>query len=317
VKNFTDQELQTEIPKKNIRAISRLLTLIENNSAKARPVVKSLFQKTGKAHVIGITGSPGAGKSTLVDGLAVSLRSKGKAVAILAVDPSSPFSGGAILGDRIRMNKISEDGSVFIRSMATRGALGGLSRATIDAIQVLDAAGFDTIIIETVGVGQAEVDIVRVADSCVVVVVPGMGDSVQAIKAGIIEIADVFAVNKSDRDGAAHLVKDISVVLSLGEYPEGTWRPEIVSTIATTLSGIDDLTLMLDKHKSWLTSSSIGTDKKKNVLKQTLISLVGDIAMTRAKQVDSKMVDNLIEEILSKNIDPYTAAESILAKSTI
>ncbi len=317
MKNFTDQELQTEIPKKNIRAISRLLTLIENNSAKARPVVKSLFQKTGKAHVIGITGSPGAGKSTLVDGLAVSLRSKGKAVAILAVDPSSPFSGGAILGDRIRMNKISEDGSVFIRSMATRGALGGLSRATIDAIQVLDAAGFDTIIIETVGVGQAEVDIVRVADSCVVVVVPGMGDSVQAIKAGIIEIADVFAVNKSDRDGAAHLVKDISVVLSLGEYPEGTWRPEIVSTIATTLSGIDDLTLMLDKHKSWLTSSSIGTDKKKNVLKQTLISLVGDIAMTRAKQVDSKMVDNLIEEILSKNIDPYTAAESILAKSTI
>ena len=200
--NFSNAQLIELVPQRDLRAVARLITLIENQTPRAREVQAALFKKSGKAHVIGVTGSPGAGKSTLVDQLAAGWRAQGKSVAILAIDPTSPFSGGAILGDRIRMIKAAEQQDVFIRSMATRGKLGGLARATLDAVYVLDAAGFDIILVETVGVGQAEVDIVKLADTCLVVLVPGMGDSVQAIKAGILEIADTFVINKADRDGA-------------------------------------------------------------------------------------------------------------------
>lgn len=317
MKQFTEDEFISKIPTGDVRALSRLLSLVENNSARARPIVKALFSKTGKAHIIGVTGSPGAGKSTLVDSLAVNLRKQGKKVSILAIDPSSPFSGGAILGDRIRMNKISEDGGVFIRSMATRGALGGLARATIDAIQILDSAGFDTLIIETVGVGQAEVDIIRIADSCVVVVVPGMGDSVQAIKAGILEIADVFTVNKSDRDGADHLVKDISVVLSLAEYPTGSWKPEIVSTVATTGQGVDQLTLSLDRHKEWLQKTDHGRLRKEKVLKDMVINLCGELAITKVSRISQSELLEYVAKCINREIDPYSVAEEIFKKMVV
>jgi LAO/AO transport system kinase len=312
--DFSDEDFLTEIPKTNTRAIARLLSLVENGSPRARPLVKKLFSRTGQAHIIGITGSPGAGKSTLVDGLAVELTKSGKKVAILAIDPSSPFSGGAILGDRIRMNKIAEYGAVFIRSMATRGALGGLARATVDAIQVLDAAGFDVLIIETVGVGQAEVDIVRIADSCVVVVVPGMGDSVQAIKAGILEIADIFTVNKSDRDGADHLVKDLRVILSLAEYMPTDWEPKIVSTIATTLQGIPELFTALAEHKQWLVNSVAGKERKKRVLKDMIMTLTGEIGATRSARIPLAELEAIVDQCFSKQIDPYSAAETIFER---
>ena len=309
--NFTDEEFLVEIPKTNQRAIARLLTLIENGSPRARPLVKKLFSNTGKAHIIGVTGSPGAGKSTLVDGLSVSLVKAGKKVAILAIDPSSPFSGGAILGDRIRMNKIAEDGSVFIRSMATRGALGGLARATVDAIQVLDAARFDVLIIETVGVGQAEVDIVRIADSCLVVMVPGMGDSVQAIKAGILEIADIFVVNKSDRDGADHLVKDLRGILSLADYSGDVWEPKIVSTVATTFAGIPALQSDVDQHYGWLSTSAHGVARKKRVLRDMIMTLTGDIGADRSSKISSEELATIVDRCFNKEVDPYSAAEDI------
>ena len=308
---FTDEEFLEQIPKTNQRAIARLLTLIENGSVRARPLVKKLFSRTGSSHIIGVTGAPGAGKSTLVDGLAVSLVQAGKKVAILAIDPSSPFSGGAILGDRIRMNKISEDGRVFIRSMATRGRLGGLARATVDAIQVLDAAGFDALIIETVGVGQAEVDIVRIADSCIVVMVPGMGDSVQAIKAGILEIADIFAVNKSDRDGADHLVKDLRGILSLAEYTPSMWEPKIVSTIATTNSGIEKLSTLLSEHQTWLKSSQEGETRKIRVLKDMIMTLTGEIGAVQSARIPPEDLENRVSRCYRKEIDPYSVAEEI------
>lgn len=312
--HFSDSEFLDQIPKHNLRAVSRLITLIENGVPRARGVQSSLFKHTGRAHVIGVTGSPGAGKSTLVDGLAVALRTTGQKVAILAIDPSSPFSGGAILGDRIRMNKTCEDSTVFIRSMATRGALGGISRATLDAIQILDAAGFDTIIVETVGVGQAEVDIIRTADTCVVVLVPGMGDSVQAIKAGILEIADIFVINKADRDGADHLHKDIRVLLSLAEYSEKDWKPEIVDTIATTGKGIEELSKFLAEHKTWLTTSDEGRKRKVRILSDMIMKLAGDIVLSHVgKNADD--ITSLAEQCMAKTSDPFTVANTLLKRA--
>lgn len=313
---FTDEELVSEVLAGNLRAVSRLITLVENAVPRARAAMPKLFKKTGNAHVIGVTGSPGAGKSTLVDCLAVNLRKAGQKVAVLAIDPSSPFSGGAILGDRIRMTKTLEDSSVFIRSMATRGALGGISRATLDAIQILDAAGFETIIVETVGVGQAEVDIVRTADTCVVVLVPGMGDSVQAIKAGILEIADVFVINKADREGADHLHKDIRVLLSLAEYADLDWKPEIVDTIATTGHGVDTLEQALQKHKTWLGGTEEGRNRKIRILSEMILKLVGDIVHT---QIMANAGDSLLVQAAAcyeRKQDPYTIAEELLRKLT-
>ncbi len=311
---FSEAEFLDQIPKHNLRAVSRLITLVENGVPRARSVQSALFKNTGRAHVIGVTGSPGAGKSTLVDGLAVALRTSGQKVAIIAIDPSSPFTGGAILGDRIRMNKTCEDSSVFIRSMATRGALGGISRATLDAIQILDAAGFDTIIVETVGVGQAEVDIIRTADTCAVVLVPGMGDSVQAIKAGILEIADVFVINKADRDGADHLNKDIRVLLSLAEYGELDWKPEIIDTIATTGSGVSELSKALGAHKAWLQNSSEGRRRKIRILSDMIVKLAGDTVLTSVA-AHSGDISELAEQCMTRTTDPYSVALTLLKRA--
>ena len=229
---FQEQNLVEKLFRGEPRAVARAITRVENGAEDAAALMKAVFPQTGRALVIGITGAPGAGKSSLVDKLAMHYRDLGNRIGIICVDPSSPFSGGAILGDRIRMSTLGLDKNVFIRSMATRGNLGGLSRATVDAVAILDAAGFDKIIVETVGVGQDEVEIVKTADVSVVVLVPGMGDDIQAIKAGIMEIGDVFTINKADREGVIRTEKELQALLSLAHRPD-FWNPPIVKTIAT------------------------------------------------------------------------------------
>ena len=233
----------------------RAITAVENEGGSAE-LLRSLFPSTGRARVIGITGPPGAGKSTLAQRLAQAYRRRGKTVGIVAVDPSSPFTGGAILGDRIRMAEIYTDPGVFIRSMATRGALGGLARATSDAVDVLDAAGFDVVLIETVGVGQDEVDIIKAAETTAVVLVPGLGDDIQAIKAGILEIGDVFVVNKADRDGADRTAAELAMMLDLSA-PKG-WRPPIVRTVAPSNTGVEEVLAALESHGEYLAGSGEG-----------------------------------------------------------
>jgi LAO/AO transport system kinase len=235
------------------RALARLISLVENRSPQLRGVMKLIAPRTGQAHVIGLTGAPGVGKSTITGGLVRAYRDRGQRVGVLAVDPTSPFTGGALLGDRIRMQEHATDGGVFIRSMASRGHLGGLSWAVPQALRIMDAAGFDVVLIETVGVGQAEVAIASLADSTLVIVAPGMGDSVQAAKAGILEIADIFVVNKSDRPGAQEAVRDLRTMLAMApQRDEGAWKPPIVSASAASGEGIDDLVGRLDAHAEWL-----------------------------------------------------------------
>jgi LAO/AO transport system kinase len=309
---YSDEELIERIPKHDLRAIARLITLSENGVRRARDVQGKLFEKTGRAHVIGVTGAPGAGKSTLVDQMARAWRAAGKKVAILAVDPTSPFSGGAILGDRIRMIKSSEDEGVYIRSMATRGALGGLSRATADAVQILDSGGFDIIIVETVGVGQAEVDIITTADTCLVVLVPGMGDSVQIIKAGIIEIADLFIINKADRDGADMLHKDLRVLISLGDHDESSWLPPIIQTVATSGNGTSDVLEHVAKHKAWYDTSEQGRQRRRRIVEQNLVKLVTETVFEKIIEGQPELLQKLIDECLSRKTDPYSATEQLI-----
>src|SRR5215204_1087868 len=244
---FQDQNLVEKLLRGETRAIARAITRVENGAKDAAELMKSVFPKTGQALIVGITGAPGAGKSSLVDKLAFHYRDAGKRIGIICVDPSSPFSGGAILGDRIRMATLGLDKNVFIRSMATRGNLGGLSRATVDAVAILDAAGFDKVIVETVGVGQDEVEIVKAADVSVVVLVPGMGGDMQAIKAGIMEIGDVFVINKADREGVIRTEKELQALLSLAHRPD-FWNPPIVKTIATENKGIEDLAKAIESY---------------------------------------------------------------------
>ena len=312
--DFSNEALISGVKAGNLRSVSRLITLAENGVPRARTVMAELYRSGGHAHVIGVTGSPGAGKSTLVDQLASAFRKDGKKVAILAIDPTSPFSGGAVLGDRIRMVKTAEDQTILIRSMATRGALGGLSRGTLDAVQILDAAGFDVIFVETVGVGQAEVDIVRTADTCVVVLVPGMGDSVQAIKAGILEIADLFVINKADRDGADMLHKDIRILLSLAEYEEGSFKPPILRTVATDGSGVSEVVESLGEHTEWLSTSKEGKKRRLKILEERVMKLASEILYENLAQVAHDRVPGLIADCFEKRTDPYAVVEKLVGE---
>ena len=314
--NASETHLAERVLAGDSRAIARAISLIENEDPQAGALVRAIFSKTGRAYIIGVTGPPGAGKSTLVDRMTTDIRRRGHTVGVLTVDPTSPFSGGAVLGDRLRMQGHAADEGVFIRSMATRGHLGGLARATGDAVLVLDAAGKDIIVIETVGVGQDEVDIIRTADVSIVTLVPGMGDDVQALKAGIMEIADIFVVNKADREGADRLVASIESNLSLqtpGPEEEGLWRPPILKTIATSGTGVPELVDAVWRFRSHSEETHSARRKKRSEF--GLRELVSKRFMNRLEREVLKPgeLGAIVERVAAREIDPYTAADELLA----
>ncbi|MDQ1590622.1 MAG: GTPase [Pyrinomonadaceae bacterium] len=298
------------------RAVARAISKVEDNVGNAAALMKSVFPHTGRAVVVGVTGAPGAGKSSLVDRLAGLYRGRGERVGIVCVDPSSPFSGGAILGDRIRMQTLGLDPGVFIRSMATRGNLGGLSRATIDAVAILDAAGFQKIIVETVGVGQDEVEIVKAADVSVVVLVPGMGDDVQALKAGIMEISDVFVINKADRDGVLRTEKELEAMLSLTMRPD-LWQPPIVKTVATENKGIEELAAAIGTYREYQQQAPASQTRRASIARWRILELLREELVTRAMSRDGAgaQLDALAAEVADKRRDPYSAVEELMKVS--
>jgi LAO/AO transport system kinase len=306
-------ELIEKLLKGNPRAVARAITKVEDGSKDSAELMKSVFPKTGNATIIGITGSPGAGKSSLVDKLALHYREQGEKIGIIAVDPSSPFSGGAILGDRIRMQTLGLDPNVFIRSMATRGKLGGLARATVDAVAILDAAGFDKVIVETVGVGQDEVEIVKTADVSVVVLVPGMGDDIQAIKAGIMEIGDVFVINKADREGVIRTEKELESLLSLA-HRHDFWDPPIVKTIATENKGIEDLAEAIKSYKDFLAKGESSLERRRDIAKWRLLELLQERLLrdVLSRNGTDEKLEDMALEVAEKKRDPYSAVEEIL-----
>ncbi len=297
------------------RAIARAISLIENESPAGAEVVRRIFTRTGRAYLVGVTGAPGAGKSTLVDRLTAEIRAAGRTVGIVAVDPTSPYSGGAILGDRVRMQTHAGDEGVFIRSMATRGQLGGLARATSEVAIVLDASGKDTIIIETVGVGQDEVDIVRTADVSIVTLVPGTGDEVQALKAGIMEIADIFVVNKADRDGADRTVASIEAMLALQTFEADAWRPPIVRTVATTGEGVQELAATIERFREH-TRAALGSRRRARA-EFRLRELLGRRFLEHVERavLGPGEFDEYLERIARRELDPYSATADIMRRS--
>lgn len=297
------------------RAIARAISIIEDERPEAAALVREIFPHTGQAYLIGVTGPPGAGKSTLVDKLTAEVRREGESVGILAVDPTSPFTGGAILGDRLRMQAHYEDPGVFIRSMATRGQLGGLARATSDAALVMDAAGKSLVVIETVGVGQDEVDIVRTADTSIVVLVPGTGDDVQALKAGIMEIADIYVVNKSDREGADRMVTSVEANLSLQHFGEGEWRPPIIKTEASTGRGIAELWQTIRAYRAHTTASRGRRLKARNQFRLRDLLTHRYLEFIEHSLLTPESFDALVDRIAAREVDPYSAAEDLLSRS--
>jgi len=297
------------------RAIARAISIIEDERPEAAALVREIFPHTGQAYLIGVTGPPGAGKSTLVDKLTAEVRRAGERVGILAVDPTSPFTGGAILGDRVRMQTHYEDPGVFIRSMATRGQLGGLARATSDAALVMDAAGTSLVVIETVGVGQDEVDIVRTADISIVVLVPGTGDDVQALKAGIMEIADIYVVNKSDREGADRMVTSVEANLSLQHFGEGEWRPPIIKTEASAGRGIPELWQAIRAYRAHTAASRGRRLKARNQFRLRDLLTHRYLEFIEHSLLTPESFDALVDRIAAREVDPYSAAEDLLSRS--
>jgi LAO/AO transport system kinase len=307
---------------RDVRAIARLLTRAESGSDEARPALDDIFRHAGRAHVVGITGVPGSGKSTLVAKLAQAVRASGRTIAIVAIDPSSPFSGGAILGDRIRMGDLAGDRGVFVRSMATRGSLGGLARGTLEAVDVLDAAGFDIVFIETVGVGQDEVDVARAAHTTVVVSPPGLGDDIQAIKAGILEIADVHVVSKCDKPDANRTISDLKSMLALGlalgpADARKRWQPPVVSTASLRGEGVTDLLAAIDRHYAHLAASGEIAVRRTAINERRLLKAGEEILRSAfARHRDAK-VSALLEKLAARTLSPHSAASRLLAEMNI
>lgn len=330
------------------RALARALRVVDDRRDTATALLRALFPKTGNATIVGVTGNPGAGKSTLTDRLIAAYRKAGKRVGVLAVDPSSPYSGGAILGDRIRMQRHALDEGVFIRSVATRGHLGGLSRSARDMIRVMDASGFDVVLVETVGVGQDELEITRTAHTTLVVMAPGLGDEVQAIKAGLLECADVFCVNKADRDGADATVRDLELMIALGTESmiaigktrghvvhgaaaEGgrdlaahggapsagsneRWIPPIVKAIAVKNEGVDELVIQLDRHAAWLSSSAEGRARKTGRLAEEVRESLREALLDAALAEFGEGLEQVVLDVAAKKVDPYVAIDDLVAK---
>jgi len=298
----------------NRRSIAKTITLIENNEPEAQKIVSMLYPETGKAHVIGVTGPTGSGKSTLIEKLIRELRKRGKTVGVVAVDPTSPFTGGAFLGDRVRMQEHSTDEGVFIRSMANRNAPGGLAKATEDVIRVLDASGKDVVIVETVGAGQSEVEIVKVAHTVVVVLAPGLGDDIQAIKAGIMEIGDIFAVNKADRQNANKAISDIQAMLEMDTEKTG-WKPSVLKTTALTGEGITELLAIIQEHKEYLKMGALEANRKEKVETELTEAIKQKVAESIIEDLKRRGEwEKLTQEILARETDPYSAADMLLKK---
>jgi LAO/AO transport system kinase len=295
------------------RAVARLVTLVENGDEALPEVARALAPYTGGAQVIGLTGSPGVGKSTTTNELVRELRRSGRRVGVLAVDPSSPFTGGAILGDRVRMQDHATDPGVYIRSMSSRGHLGGLAAATPQAVRVLEGAGCDVVLVETVGVGQAEVEVASLADTTLVLLAPGMGDAIQAVKAGILEIADIFVVNKADRDGADATYRDIQGMIGLGERGPGDWRPQVVRAIATRGEGIDEIVAAIDKHRAWLEDhGELRRRRETRAAAEVEAIALGTLRDRMGSLRDGTGLPVLAAKVAAGELDPYAAATELL-----
>ena len=309
------RELVDKVLAGSVRGIARLMTRVEAGEAESRPALAEIYRHAGGAHVVGITGVPGSGKSTLVRSLALAIRESGRKVGVVAIDPSSPYSGGAILGDRVRMNDLSGDPGIFIRSMATRGTLGGLARASLDAVDLLDAGGFEMVLLETVGVGQDEVDVVQAVHTTVVISAPGLGDDIQAIKAGILEIADIHVVSKCDRPDANKTVSDLesmlALALSLDSAPR--WRPPVLRTSAVTGEGVGELLSAIDGHRAHLYESGEMNERRQRIAEMRMLKTAEDILRVHLAGRRDGLSADLLERVIARELDPYSAALGLIA----